>query len=121
MKIAVIEDDIFFQKFYSTRLGEQGYQIIAAQDGEEGMAKVRNEMPDVILLDIIMPKKNGFEVLDELSKDPALSKIPVIVFSTLGQEDDVKKAMSLGAKDYINKSFFDFNNLVTKIASIAKS
>lgn len=120
MKIAVIEDDIFFQKFYSTRLTEKGYEIVVASDGEEGLEKIKTERPNAILLDIIMPKKNGFELLEELQGDPELSKIPVLVFSTLGQEDDVKRAMSLGAKDYVNKSFFDFNNLVSKIAEIAK-
>jgi two-component system chemotaxis response regulator CheY len=120
MKIAVIEDDVFFQKFYSTRLAEKGYEIVVASDGEEGIEKIRTEHPNAVLLDIIMPKKNGFELLEDMQKDPELSKIPVLVFSTLGQEDDVKRAMSLGAKDYINKSFFDFNNLVAKIAEIAK-
>jgi len=120
MKIAVIEDDIFFQKFYSTRLGEKGYEIIIASDGDEGLEKIKTERPNAILLDIIMPKKNGFELLEELQKDPELSKIPVLVFSTLGQDEDVKRALSLGARDYINKSFFDFNNLVNKIAEISK-
>lgn len=120
MKIAVIEDDVFFQKFYSTRLTEKGYEIVVASDGEEGLEKIKTERPNAILLDIIMPKKNGFELLEDLQNDPELSKIPVLVFSTLGQEDDIKRAMSLGAKDYVNKSFFDFNNLVSKIAEIAK-
>ncbi len=120
MKIAVIEDDVFFQKFYSTRLTEQGYQIVVASDGEEGLEKIRAEKPNAILLDIIMPKKNGFELLEEMQKDPEISKIPVLVFSTLGQEDDIKRAMALGARDYVNKSFFDFNNLVGKIAEIVK-
>lgn len=120
MKIAVVEDDVFFQKFYSTRLAEKGYEIVVASDGEEGLAKIRSEQPNAILLDIIMPKKNGFELLEELQQDPKISKIPVLVFSTLGQEDDIKRAMSLGAKDYVNKSFFDFNNLVSKIAEIVK-
>ena len=121
MKIAVIEDDVFFQKFYSTRLTEQGFETIVASDGDEGLAMIRAQKPNMILLDIIMPKKNGFEVLEEMKKDPEISSIPVLVFSTLGQEDDVKRALSLGAKDYINKSFFDFSNLISKIKTIAVS
>ncbi len=120
MKIAVIEDDVFFQKFYSTRLTEQGFETLVASDGDEGLAMIRAQKPNMILLDIIMPKKNGFEVLEEMKKDPEISSIPVLVFSTLGQEDDVKHAISLGAKDYINKSFFDFNNLISKIKTIIK-
>jgi len=120
MKIAVVEDDVFFQKFYSTRLIEKGYEVVVASDGDEGLEKIKSERPNAILLDMIMPKKNGFELLEDLQKDPELSKIPVLVFSTLGQEEDVKRALSLGAKDYINKSFFDFSNLISKIAEIAK-
>ena len=115
-----MKDDVFFQKFYSTRLTEQGFETIVASDGDEGLAMIRAQKPNMILLDIIMPKKNGFEVLEEMKKDPEISSIPVLVFSTLGQEDDVKRALSLGAKDYINKSFFDFSNLISKIKTIVK-
>lgn len=120
MKILVIEDDKFFQHFYTTKLKEQGFEVEIAVDGEDGLIKVREAQPDLILLDIIMPKKDGFEVLQALSQDINLKKIPVLVFSTLGQESDVKRARDLGAIDYVNKSFFDFENLKTKILSYLK-
>jgi twitching motility two-component system response regulator PilH len=118
--ILIMEDDHFFQNFYSQKLTEKGYQVEVAADGEAGMKLVQEKKPGLILLDIIMPKKDGFQVLEELAKDPVLKNIPVLVFSTLGQEADMIKAKTLGAKDYINKSFFDFDNLSQKIASYLK-
>ncbi len=120
MKILLIEDDTFFREFYAAKLKEEGMEIEIASDGEEGLDKAAKVKPDVILLDIIMPKKDGFEVLQAMSLNPALKKIPVIVFSTLGQESDVEKAKKLGATDYINKSFFDFEGLKTKIQAVVK-
>lgn len=118
MKILIVEDDNFFQKFYTRKLQEIGYETEMASDGEEAMAKLQTFSPDIMLLDIIMPKKNGFQVLEEIKQNPAIQKIPVIVFSTLGQEKDVEKAKTLGAVDFINKSYFDFENLVTKIKTL---
>lgn len=120
MRILVIEDDVFFQKFYSLKLQEHGYTVDVAANGDEGLEKIKIAKPDVIILDIIMPKKDGFEVLQALVSDQTLKKIPVLVFSTLGQEKDVEKALSLGAKDYVNKSYFDLNTLLSKISSISK-
>lgn len=120
MRILLAEDDLFFQKFYSTKLAEKGFEIVTVSDGEEAINKVLEVKPDLILLDIIMPKKDGFEVLLELGKDIQTKDIPVIVFSSLGQEQDVEKAKNLGAKDYINKSFYDFDSLVAKISAYKK-
>ncbi len=97
------------------KLSEAGFNIEVADDGEEGLIKARTIHPALILLDLIMPKKDGFEFLVERTQDPNLSQIPVIVFSTLGQEKDMQKAKELGAVDYVNKTFFDFPKLLTKI------
>lgn len=120
MKVLLAEDDFFFQKFYSTELTEKGFSVELATNGEEAIEKARDTKPDVILLDLIMPKKDGFEVLGILSQDAQLKKIPVIVFSTLGQELDIEKAKQLGAKDYINKNLADLTTLISKINSIGK-
>ena len=120
MRILIIDDDIFFQKFYATKLSEKKYEVHVASDGNEGTEKARSIKPDIILLDIIMPKKDGFETLKALSNDKNTKDIPVLVFSTLGQEQDIKKALDLGAKGYANKTYFDFENLVAKIASLTK-
>jgi CheY-like chemotaxis protein len=117
MKILIVEDDTFFQKFYSQKLSEAGYQVEVAGDGNQGLIKMASSRPDLILLDIIMPVKDGFDVLQAKSQDPQLKSIPAIIFSTLGDENDVKKALQLGAVDYINKSFHDVENLKRKIAS----
>lgn len=120
MRILLVEDDTFFREFYAAKLKEEGMEVEIASDGEEGLEKAEKTKPDVMLLDIIMPKKDGFEVLQALSQNATLKKIPVIVFSTLGQESDVEKAKKLGATDYINKSFFDFDGLKTKIKAVSK-
>ena len=115
MKILIIEDDPFFRNYFSSKLRESGFLVETAVDGQEGLKKIKTIKPDLVLLDIIMPNKDGFEVLTTMNSNPTNNPIPVIVFSTLGQEDDVKKAINLGAKDYINKSFFDFNKILEKI------
>jgi CheY-like chemotaxis protein len=121
MKILLIEDDKFFQKFYSTKLQENKIEMEVAGDGEEGLMKMRTTNPDLILLDLIMPKIDGFGVLAARSKDENLKKIPVIVFSTLGQEKDVETAKQMGANGYINKGFFDYKVMVDTINQVMKS
>lgn len=120
MKILIVEDDHFFQKFYATKLLEHGFTVLIAKNGKEGLEMMRTMKPDLIILDIIMPIMDGFEVLEEKNKDDMLKKIPVMVFSTLGQDQDVEKAKKLGAIGYVNKSFFDLDKLLKKIASVTK-
>jgi len=121
MKILIIEDDKFFQKFYSVKLKEKNVEVKVASDGEEGLIKMREFKPDLVLLDLIMPKVDGFAVLASRAQDENLKKIPVIVFSTLGQEKDVENAQKLGANGYINKGFFDFNNMIAQINQVMSS
>lgn len=121
MKILIAEDDTFFQKFYSIELLELGYEVEIARNGVEALEKMRANKPNILILDIIMPEKDGFEVLEEMSRDTSLKSIPVLVFSTLGQEQDMKRATDLGAKYFINKSFFDLDALVEKIKEITQS
>lgn len=120
MKILLVEDDHFFREFYSNKLREQKADIQIAQNGEEALQILQNFVPDIMLLDIIMPKMDGFEVLTQMGKTGLINKIPVLVFSTLGQEKDVEKARLLGAKGYVNKSFFDFDKLYTRILELSK-
>jgi len=118
MTILLIEDDPFFQKFYTFKLREQKFDVFVAKDGVEGMQMVRSNVPNLILLDLIMPNKDGFGVLEDLASDQELKNIPVLVFSTLSQEKDIERAKMLGAKDYVNKSFFDFDKLLVKIQDL---
>ena len=116
MKVLLIEDDIFFQKYYSAKLREQNIEVEVASDGEEGLLKMQQFNPNVVLLDLIMPKKDGFSMLEARNMDENLKKIPVIVFSSLGQEKDLEKAKNLGATDYADKSFFNFDEIMVKIS-----
>jgi len=120
-RLLLVEDDRFFEQFYGYKLRESGYIVDVAKNGLEGLQMMRDNKPDVILLDLIMPVKDGFSVLEEKRNDVTVKQIPVIVFSTLGQEKDIEKAKSLGANDYINKSFFDFVPLLDKIHTVQDS
>ncbi len=121
LNILLVEDESFFQKFYVLKLQEQSYVVDLAHDGEEGIQKIAQKKYDCILLDIIMPKKNGFDVL-QFAKDNAITPTtPIIIFSTLGQDKDIQKALSMGAVDYANKAFFDFDTLVEKIQAVTNT
>jgi CheY-like chemotaxis protein len=115
-KILIIEDDEFVRKLYREQLVRQGYDFVEAVDGVEGIEKVRSEHPDFILLDLMLPKKNGFEVLADIKQDPAITSIPIFVLSNLGQQSDVQAALSMGVDDYIVKSDFRLSDVVEKIS-----
>ncbi len=110
--ILVVEDDRFLVKAIEAKLTSSGYEVGVARDGEEAVAYLKKTTPDLMLLDLIMPKKNGFEVLEEMHDNQAWKKIPVIVLSNLGQESDQKKGMELGAVDYVVKTKFSLQQIV---------
>lgn len=120
-RILLIDDDVFFQTFYATHLTAEGYEVQTALNGGEGLGKIKFFQPDIVLLDLIMPEKDGFEVLKTMKKDPLLKQIPVLVFSTLGQEKEIEEAKNLGAAGYINKGLSDFTAANTLIASLLKT
>ena len=110
-KILIIEDDKFLLKLYSDKLIREGFSVSMAITGEEGLSKVVQEKPDLVLLDVILPQKNGFEILSALKLNPGLSHIPVVVLTNLGQESDIKTGMDLGAADYLVKTDFSITKL----------
>jgi len=114
-KILVAEDDRFLSKIYATKLASEGYEVIVAGEGEEAIRKIIAELPDLILLDLVMPKKNGFEVLQVIKADAKTKNIPVVILSNLGQEEDVKRGASLGAVDYLVKTNLSIQEVVSKI------
>ncbi len=120
MKILVIEDDDFFRNFFSNKLKENGFETETASDGVEGLEKINTFTPDLIFLDLIMPKLDGFEVLNKIMGNPKARQIPVFVFSSLGQESDIEKAKNMGAKDFVNKSFVDFDQVLSKITALTQ-
>jgi len=119
-KILIIEDDKFLRELIVKKLVKEGYEISEAVDGEEGVKKVKEEKPDLVLLDLILPGIDGFEVLSRTKEDPALSQIPVIILSNLGQKEDVERGLGLGAIDYLIKAHFTPGEIIEKIRAILK-
>ena len=119
-KILIIEDDKFLRELIAQKLLKENYETSEAVDGEEGLKKIKEERPDLILLDLILPGIDGFEVLAKMKEDSALSQIPVIILSNLGQKEDVEKGLKLGAADYLIKAHFTPVEIVEKIRTILK-
>ena len=116
-RIIVADDDRMFRKVAETTLRRQGYEVTTASDGEEALQLIRSERPDMIILDLIMPKLQGFDVLTILKQDALTSAIPVIVLSSLTQELDKQEALDLGAVAYFNKTTFSMSELVKQVES----
>ncbi len=119
-KILIVEDDKFLRELISRKLLGEGYNIVEAVDGEEGIRKVKEEKPDLVLLDLILPGADGFEVLTKTKADSSVSSIPVIILSNLGQKEDVERGLKLGAVDYLIKAHFTPGEIVEKIKIILK-
>jgi len=113
--ILIIEDDKFLRQLIAQKLLKEGYDVSEAIDGEEGLKKVKEEKPDLVLLDLILPGIDGFEVLSQLGKDESVSQIPVIILSNLGQKEDVERGLNLGAIDYLIKAHFTPGEIIEKI------
>ncbi|MFZ3044153.1 MAG: response regulator [Minisyncoccia bacterium] len=118
MKILVVEDEEVLAKVLQEKLQKSGYEVATAADGVEALARVKEFSPDAIILDLLLPKKNGFEVLETLKADQALKTIPVVVVSNLGEDNDIKRALALGAADYYVKSEHPINEIVEKIKNV---
>lgn len=113
--ILLIEDDTFISGMYQTKLSMLGYNVRVALDGEQGWAELQKEAPELILLDIVLPKKDGFEILMNIRESETLKNLPVILLTNLGQKPDVQKGLELGADDYIIKAHFTPSEVVEKI------
>lgn len=103
---------------YSTKFEMEKYRVVSAEDGEKGLVLAKKEAPDIILLDILMPKMNGFEVLEELKKDKKTDNIPVILLTNLNQRDEIERGLGLGADDYLIKAHFMPSEVVEKIKKV---
>ncbi|MDP3971233.1 MAG: response regulator [bacterium] len=114
-KVLVAEDDRFLAKAYRHGLEKAGFDLVIASDGEEAVKKIKSEKPVLVLLDLVMPNKTGFQVLEEIHVDEEVNKIPIIVLSNLGQDSDVEKAQSLGAVDYMIKANITMSDIVAKV------
>ena len=114
-KVLIVEDDRFLSKIYQSKLKKEKIDAEFALDGQEGLEKARKSPPTLVLLDLIMPKLDGFGFLEECRKDAKLKKIPIIILSNLGQEEDVERAKKMGVKDFIIKSDASIQEVVKKI------
>lgn len=117
-KVLLIEDDSGFRRTYSDVLTADGYTVVIAEDGEQGLAMVRTEKPDVVLLDLILPSLPGFEVLKSIRADAETKDTIVIIMSVLGEQTHIKKGLELGANDYTVKGFYKPNEVLGKIQAL---
>ena len=115
-KILLVEDDPFLTNMYKTRFESSGYEVITARDGETALTMVRQTAPNLIILDVMLPKLGGFSILGEMQKSDMLKKIPVIVWTNLADEESIKKAKGYGVKEFLIKA----QNTPTQIVEIVK-
>ncbi len=117
-KILLVEDEKTLSEMYKTKFERENFQVLTADNGTPVLELAKKEKPDAILLDIILPKMDGFTVLKQLKSDPKTKSIPVLMLTNLGQEEDIKKGKSLGAKDYIVKANFTPSQVVEKVREV---
>lgn len=117
-KILLIEDDSFLISMYTTKFELENFKVVAAEDGEKGLGLAAKEKPDIILLDILLPKMNGFEVLKELKNNKETNQIPVILLTNLSQKNEIEQGLALGAQDYLIKAHFMPSEVMDKIKKV---
>ena len=116
--IFVIEDDLFLVQAYQIKFEREGMEVWAATDGMEALDFLKKEPPDVVLLDIMLPKMSGFSVLEAIRKDERWKKVPVIILSNLGQQKDIEQGKALGVVEYIVKANTKINEVVEKVKKL---
>ena len=119
-KILIIEDEKTLRFLMVQALVDAGFEVEEAIDGEQGLQKIKENKPDLILLDLLLPGINGYEVLSKINRDSDLESIPIIILSNLGQEEEIKKGMGLGAVDYMIKAHFTLEEIIVRIKKILK-
>ena len=116
--IMIIEDDRFLSSLMKARLEKDGFAVIQAFDGEEAIQTIKTERPNLVILDLIMPKVTGFEVLQTISITPGFEHTPVVILSNLAQDSDIEKAKQLGAREYFVKVKISIDDLIGKIKQL---
>jgi len=116
-KVLLVEDDSFLREIIYKRLTKEGFDVVQAEDGEKALIEVSQGEFDIVLLDIILPNINGFEVLEKIknNEDEKIKNTPVIMLSNLGQEIDIEKALAMGASNYLVKAHFTTDEIIGKI------
>ncbi|OGH68674.1 MAG: hypothetical protein A3I29_05025 [Candidatus Magasanikbacteria bacterium RIFCSPLOWO2_02_FULL_44_11] len=116
--VLLVEDDVFLSGIYQKKFEMEGFKISTSDNGEKGLADAKKKKPDIILLDVLLPKMDGFSVLKQLKEDVATKNIPVILLTNLGQKDDVEKGLEAGAVDYLIKAHFKPSEIVEKVRKV---
>lgn len=114
-KILIIEDDKFLRDLISKKLFEENYKVIEMKNGESGLQAIKQQKPNLVLLDILLPNMSGWDVLEKAKADSEVNKIPIILLTNLGEKEDVEKGLKLGAEDYIIKAHFTPSEILEKI------
>lgn len=120
LKACIVEDEALIQEMYKDKLHQEGFLVVTANDGQEGIEVIKQEKPDIILADLMMPNKDGFELMQNLKEDPALAKIPVIILTNLDNSEAAEKSSEFNADFYLVKSQYspsDVVNIVKEILS----
>lgn len=118
INVLLVEDDSFLANIYKTKFEMEGFKISVSENGEAALTDVKKKKPAIILLDILLPKLDGFVVLSKLKEDKDTKDIPVILLTNLGQKDDVQKGLDLGAVDYLIKAHFKPSEVVDKVKKV---
>ncbi len=116
--ILIVEDDVFLADLYKTKMELEGFKVYAAYDGEKGLEMAKKNNPSIILLDLILPKLTGFQVLEKIRSDSKIKDIPIIILTNLSQKSDVDKGIKMGANDYLIKAHFMPSEVVEKIKKL---
>jgi DNA-binding response OmpR family regulator len=116
--VLLVEDDIFLSSIYQKKFEMEGFKVTPVDNGEKVLAEAKKKQPDIVLLDILLPKRDGFSVLAQLKEDPETKEIPVILLTNLGQKDDVDKGIEAGAADYLIKAHFKPSEIVDKVRKV---
>ena len=115
IKILLAEDDVFLLNMYAEKFRTESFDVIIADNGIKALKTAKDEIPDIMILDIMLPKMNGFEVLEDIRKDEEIKDTPVIILTNLESAGDVQKAIELGAKDYLVKANYKMKEVLEKI------
>ncbi len=116
--ILIIEDDDFFRELIRKKLVSEGFEVAEAVDGEKGIEIIKESHPDLVILDLLLPSIDGFEVLSKVKSDATIAQTPFLVLSNLGQQEDIERGLRLGASDFLIKSQFDIDQIMEKVKGI---
>ncbi len=120
IKILIVEDDNFLRELVVKKMSDFGFDVLQAENGQKALEIAKKESLAIILLDLIIPEKDGFEVLEELKNDPRTQKVPVIILSNLGQKEEIQRGLNMGAADFLVKAHYTPDEILAKVKQILR-